>query len=469
MPASALAPAAPVAVSAEVRLAFVLRHFRLAYPGSPAVAIGYAATQPQVEIAAASGNFFAENSPYPAAPTWREWLGQRIPFFFDAAPEQPLISYAENKVFISADIISAAFYLLSGWQEYFYTERDRHGRFPYAASVQKQYDFVTLPVVNYYLDVLKTAVEYVSGQPLRPRRWGNEQADFAAFISHDVDNLYSAWKAPAKAALQQFKLGLFSKLIWQHLTQPDAWNNLVKVKAAVASYGAKSTFFFLPNNTTGADGTPNADYHINQRVVEQQMRALDATGSEIAVHGSIYTPGDSPNLTIETGIIREILNQPFDSQIPVGSRFHYLKWEPLITPTVLECIPHIYDATLGFAEHFGFRNSYCQPFYPFNFMWGKAVDFLEIPLNVMDATLHHPNYLQLASTEILPALAPVFAEIKRFGGVASVLWHNENFDPNNTQNGPQQFHEIMRHLQQQGAAFRTGREIWEEFTAAPNS
>ena len=199
------------------------------------------------------------------------------------------------------------------------------------------------------------------------------------------------------------------------------------------------------------------------------MRALDATGSEIAVHGSIYTPGDSPNLTIETGIIREILNQPFDSQIPVGSRFHYLKWEPLITPTVLECIPHIYDATLGFAEHFGFRNSYCQPFYPFNFMWGKAVDFLEIPLNVMDATLHHPNYLQLASTEILPALAPVFAEIKRFGGVASVLWHNENFDPNNTQNGPQQFHEIMRHLQQQGAAFRTGREIWEEFTAAPNS
>jgi hypothetical protein len=73
--------------------------------------------------------------------------------------------------------------------------------------------------------------------------------------------------------------------------------------------------------------------------------------------------------------------------------------------------------------------------------------------------------LQLAPAEILPALAPVFAEIKRFGGVVSVLWHNENFDPNNTQNGPQQFHEIMHHLQQQGAAFRTGREIWQEFTA----
>ncbi|MEJ7665850.1 MAG: hypothetical protein WKG07_43215 [Hymenobacter sp.] len=38
-------------------------------------------------------------------------------------------------------------------------------------------------------------------------------------------------------------------------------------------------------------------------------------------------------------------------------------------------------------------------------------------------------------------LQPFFAEIKKFGGVATILWHNENFDPTNTRNGPQQFHE----------------------------
>ena len=124
-----------------------------------------------------------------------------------------------------------------------------------------------------------------------------------------------------------------------------------------------------------------------------------------------------------------------------------------------------YDSTISFAEHFGFRNSYCLPFYPFSFVTSQEAGFLEIPLNVMDATLHHPNYLQLSATEVLPALVPVFNEIKKFGGVASVLWHNQNFDPANTQNGPQQFHEIMMHLQQQGAAFLTGRGIWQEFTA----
>ena len=169
MPAITLPPAAPVAIAAEVRLAYVLRHFRLDYPNCPEVSIGYAGTQPQVEIAEASSSFFAENNPHPSAPNWREWLGQQVPFFFDNAAGQSLISYAENRVIISADIISAAFYLLSGWQEYFSTERDRHGRFPYAESVQKQYNFVMLPVVNYYFDVLRTAVEYVSKARLHPR------------------------------------------------------------------------------------------------------------------------------------------------------------------------------------------------------------------------------------------------------------------------------------------------------------
>jgi hypothetical protein len=166
-----------VSVSAEVRLAYVLRHFGLAYPGAPLTTIGYADTQPQVEIAELAAGFFSGNATCPPAPNWRDWQGQQLPFFFDQ-PEKPLLILQDNKVIISADIISAAFYLLSGWQEYFSDERDRHGRFPYAASVQATYGFVALPVVNYYFDVLRVAVEHVSGQPLRPRRWGSPKPPF---------------------------------------------------------------------------------------------------------------------------------------------------------------------------------------------------------------------------------------------------------------------------------------------------
>jgi peptidoglycan/xylan/chitin deacetylase (PgdA/CDA1 family) len=453
-------PAPPcVAVSADARLAYVLHHFGLAYPGAPMVSVGYAGVQPQVEVAELGKAFFMGNAPYPPAPAWREWAGRQVPFFFDDDQEKPLLVLKENKVFISADIISAAFYLLSGWQEYFSSERDHHGRFPYAASVQKKCGFVALPVVNYYFDVLKTAVEHVSGQPLQPRRWGSQAAGFAAFISHDVDNLRSGWKAPAKAALQQRKLGLFRKQLWQHLTQLDAWDNLEAVAAATAQYGAKSTFFILPNNQPATNGTPNADYSLSGRMLFR-LHKLAQHGCEINLHGSLGTAIDAWYLGFEVEKLARLRRG-----LGRGVRFHYLSWEPQQTPTVLGEEELVFDSTLGFAEHFGFRHSYCLPFYPFDFNIEKEAEFLEIPLNVMDATLHHPNYLQLAPAEILPALQPLFAEIKRFGGVASVLWHNQNFDPANTQNGPQQFHEIMAHLQQQGAAFLTGREVWQEFSA----
>ena len=454
MLASSLPPPTAVSVSAGARLAYVLHHFGLAYPGGPAVSVGYAGSRPQVEVADLGEAFFEQAIPYPPAPAWREWQGQRVPFFFAGSSEKPLLSLQEGKAVISADVIAGAFYLLSGWQEYFSPERDQHGRFPYAASVQQRYGFVALPVVNYYFDVLRAAVAHVSDRALHPRRWESQQAAFAAFVSHDVDNLHSAWKAPAKAALRQLSPALFGKLLWRHLTQPDAWDNLEAVAAATARHGAKSTFFILGRQQPAANGTPNADYASTAAPLRARLARLAQQGAEIACHGSYGTATAAPHLLAE---LRQL------APPAPGNRFHYLGWEPTRTPGVLAQAGVPYDATLGFAEHFGFRNSYCQPFFPFDFERGQAHGFLEIPLVVMDATLHHPSYLHLPAAEILPALQPVFAEIKKFGGVASVLWHNQNFDPSNHQTGPQQFHELLNYLGQQGAAFLTGREIWQAF------
>jgi len=462
---SVVAPAADAAgagVSAAARLAYVWRHFTLAYPGAPTVRVGPAESQPatplQVEISDQSAGFFDGQLPYPPAPNWREWRGQRVPFFFDNSPEKSLLIFSENHAVISADIISAAFYLLSGWQEYFSAERDQHGRFPYAASVQKQYGFVALPVVNYYFDVLRAAVEHVSGQRLTPRRWGEQQAELAAFISHDVDNLHGGWGEAARAARQQtapLALKQLGTLAWRWLRgRPAPWANLAAVRAATARYDAPATFFILPRARPAANGTPNADYDAQAPALASGWRALAARGAELAVHGS-YDAATSA----------EILAADIDAVSPqkvVGNRFHYLRWEPTQTPQLVAAAGIQYDCTLGFAEHYGFRNACCLPFYPFDFQQNRAHEFLEIPLIVMDTTLHHPAYLRLDADELLSTLQPVFAEIKKFGGVVSVLWHNQNFSPANTRNGPAQFHALLTHLQQQGARFYTGAQLADE-------
>lgn len=429
--------------------------------------VGYVGSGLPVQVATLDNGFFANCIPYPPAPNWRDWAGRSVPFFFDN-PGQPLLQLTEQQALIGADVVAAAFYLLSGWQEYFSDERDQHGRFPYAASVQARYGFVALPVVNYYFDVLKTALEQATGQQYAPRRWGPQRAGFAAFISHDVDNLRSGWKAPAKAALRQGRLLRFAQLLGRRLAQPDPWDNLEAVAAQVAQYGGRSTFFILPEHRKAPDNTPNADYRLTQRI-RQRLKLLQEQGYEIGLHGQVGS-----SITLSGMLTMQAYDKMLDLDF-VGCRFHYLHWEPRLTPTFINSPftkidhPFAYDSTLGFAEHYGFRNSYCLPFEPFDFATGEAAGFLEIPLNVMDATLHHPRYLQLAPHEILPTLGPMLAEIRRFGGVASILWHNENFDPANERNGPREFHALMRHLQGLGAAFLTGQQVYGEFVVPPAS
>ncbi|GAB2952530.1 polysaccharide deacetylase family protein [Hymenobacter coalescens] len=464
-------------VSVEARLAYVLKHFRLAYEVADLPAIGYADAQPAIAVAAGADRFFEQTAPYPPEPSLREWRGRRLPFFFDPNPAGPLLTLSPGRADIHADVLAAAFFLLSGWQEYYSEERDQHGRFPFTASVQHRYGFVTVPVVNYYFDVLRTAVEHVTSRPLRPRQWA-AGAPFATFVTHDIDNLQSAWKAPAKAALQQRNWLGFGKHLWHHLTRPDAWDNLAQVRAAVASHGAVSTFFLLPNHRPGLGGTPNADYRF--RAVWPRIAAAIGD-AEVGLHGSLGTARHGGHLK------RDWQRIP----VPVeGLRFHYLSWEPRLTPTLVSMHSFTHDSTLGFAEHFGFRHSYCLPFYPYDLAQQRIVSskryslpgqlepgsgpeephpdqacrFLEIPLNLMDATLHHPHYLQLAPDEILPAIEPMLREIERFGGVFTMLWHNENFDAANTANGPREFHRIMEYLRGRGTAFLTGRQICEMVT-----
>ena len=445
-------PAAP-AITPAGRLAYVLQHFWQAYPAAQPIAIDYRPTPAGVTVADGAGTFFSETSPYPSAPRWHSWAGRQIPVFFDAAaPDAPLLTLSPGAVRINADIIAAAFYLLSGWQEYFSPERDRHGRFPYAASVQAQHNFVDVPVVNYYFDVLKTAVEHVSGKVLKPRRWHG--APVAAFITHDIDSLHGGWGTALRRALRRGRLLGAGRALWGKATgRPAPWNNLEQVQATTAGFGAPSTFFMLGSRQPASNGTANADYAIDG-AMRNRLLALETSGAEIASHGSYGTATDPQRLQAELG--------QYGPARLAGNRFHYLCWEPRRTPGVVAAAGFQYDSTLGFAEHFGFRNSYCLPFHPFDFERGQPHAFLEIPLNVMDATLQHPNYLQLGPEEIMPALMPMLEEIERFGGVATVLWHNDHFDPANTTTGPRQFAEIMSYLQQRGAAFLTGSQIVAE-------
>ncbi|MDX5346412.1 MAG: polysaccharide deacetylase family protein [Hymenobacteraceae bacterium] len=323
--------------------------------------------------------------------------------------------------------------------------RDLFGRYPYKESVQQQYGFVEVPVVNYYFDILKTAIEQAYQLKLKRKLW--PEHSFATCITHDIDRLNSAWKVWGTEALKAGNIKSFLKLFSQKWLKNDVWNNLEEVQQTVEKYGACSTFFFLSSQDK-FNNHPAADYAITSPEVKNQLKKLATAGHEIGVHGSFGTATDLKRFLTQ---IQKI------SQKTVGNRFHYLIYEPKKTPQVLEEAGLRYDSTLGFAEHFGFRNSYCFPFQPYDFENKKPHHYIEIPLNLMDTTLL-PHYLNIQPQEVLAKVKPMLQHVEKFGGCFTLLWHNEHL-ANQEQQGKYVLEQLLQYCKSHGTGFYLCREV----------
>ncbi len=430
---------------------YILSHFYSVYSIDQNVKIHYGYTgENGVLIAKYSGNFFKEKKPHPQDITWHEWNGKNIPFLF-GSDRNDILKVGENTVQIEQDIIAGAFYFLSGWQEYHCNNRDHHDRFPYSESIQKKLNIVTVPVVNYYFDILKTAIEIAYNIELK--RNYDIGTKTCICLTHDVDHCKSAWKIGGMDAIKKWNFITPWKLLLMKLFIKDAWFNFDEVLSIEERFNARSTFFFIPVQGK-LDGLPNADYDVNSQEIKTIFSNIDARGFEIAIHGSF---GTSTNLS---QLSKELKKMPH----VYGNRFHFLKWDTLLSGGVIEKAALRYDSTLGFAEHIGFRHSYCFPFRPFDHDKGEAFKFLEIPLNVMDTTYWLKDYMGLEKSEIPESLRSLFTEVDKFGGCMTLLWHNNTFSKYKYAGWKEIYIGFLEYCKNNHAVFHTAGDLLTMFS-----
>ena len=149
------------------------------------------------------------------------------------------------------------------------------------------------------------------------------------------------------------------------------------------------------------------------------MPSLKEQGNEIGLHGTLSSASSLDSL-------KKILLdfKSVTSQNSVGIRQHRLMWYHPMTARNHNFAGITYDSTLGFADHEGFRNSYCHPFKIFDFENNSVLPYWEIPLNVMDITLLH--YRRYSFSSIKESVIGIIQEIKKFNGVFTILWHNSS-------------------------------------------
>ncbi len=392
------------------------------------------------------------------------WVDE-IPVLYPVR-DQPDTFYTlrENNLIFHHDLLKSAFHLLSGYEEFQNGSSDQYGRFPYKESIPNKLGVIGKPVVNYYFEILLDGF----GEFARKNNIAFQRNPVfkrpVLMLSHDIDRIngYSFFETGFR-----FKqlLGLAgTTMSWKnhfkdavvslyHFLNPLSGKDPYWTFDALMKWeedrGFRGTYYFLERE---GGRNENSRYRFHSKKLRKLFRELSTRGHEVGIHGTLQSATSQEFMDRTIQNLREVSPDPV-----VGIRQHYLKFEPGNTAQIQEKAGLKYDATLGFAEHDGFRNSYCWPYRMFDFRNNRTMDLWEIPLTVMETTHFYYRNLDLKSSRI--SIENLAAEVVKFNGVFSLLWHNHFFDEREISGIKAHYTWILDHCKEQEMEGLTGRTI----------
>lgn len=250
------------------------------------------------------------------------------------------------------------------------------------------------------------------------------------FLSHDIDSIHGSFLQDGLWAAKKGRLDVIFKLLANAATSKAEWFNMDLIQKTESEYGFKSTFYWLVNSGKIDTRQTNSDYDINSGKVKTSINNLSAANFEHGLHKSIS----------KESFTQELAKAPFKT---VGNRYHYLKFKLPEAYQTIEKSGLKLDASLGFAEHYGFRNNYGYPFHPYNTETGKPYSFLEVPLNIMDGSFQ--RYMKIPVHETASTIIN-FLEKNNKNCLLSILWHNTFFSNYKYKGYLEEYKKILQYL-----------------------
>lgn len=331
---------------------------------------------------------------------------------------EPVIRHANG----APDLLSTCFYMINSLQEYGAGGKDEIGRFQFKNSYQFRFGTILQNTVQHYFNEL--AKHPKLKVPDTPKNTSS------VFISHDIDNVSNAWIEDGFAALKAGQVHHIFRLLFHAAIQKPDWLNMDKIMAIHDEYSLNSTFFWLVNKGKVNKRMVNADYDVRSGKIKAIIKKVKDSGFENGIHKSI-----SPDsFKTEFGKLEFT---------PIANRYHYLKFTLPAAYEELENSGIKLDSSLGFAEHYGFRNSWGQAFQPYNATRQKAFQVVEIPLHVMDRTFN--NYMKTPVDKVSDLVISFF-EQNRYNCTLSLLWHNNFFNSLKYKGYTEEYKKIIAYL-----------------------
>lgn len=373
-------------------------------------------------------------------------------------------SFQDGNLIFHHDLLKSAFHLLSGYEEFRNHSSDKFGRFPYMESLPFKLGVTGKPVVNYYFEIILKALDEFAQKNGVPFQRDPVFKKPVLMATHDIDrvNAYSFFETGfrikqllglAENTMSRKKhLGETVESLFHFLnpfSRKDPFWNFTSLMNWEEQRNFRGTYYFLEREGSRND---NSRYCFHYKKFRKLFRELTSRGHEVGIHGTLNSATNQEDMD------RTVENLRKESPSPVvGIRQHYLKFSPGKTGRIQENAGLKYDASLGFAEHDGFRHSYCWPFRLYDFQNDCSLKLWEIPLTVMDGTHFYYRKLDLKGSRA--EIKKLVEEIEKFNGIFCLLWHNSFFNERELEGITDHYTGILDLCRQKNMEGLTGQTI----------
>jgi len=331
------------------------------------------------------------------------------------------------------DPFSAAFFMLSRYEEYLPHRRDQYDRFNAEDSLAKREGFLKTAVVDRWFIHIKTLFQEKYPQ------LSFKKHHYQYLLTLDIDNAY-AYKQKGlvrnigamirsllNADFQELRLQ--AQVILRKKSDPfDSYNYLKNIQKR---YNIRPIYFFLL-----------ADYGLNDKNISHQNRHFQsliksiADYAEVGIHPSFGSNYKAAKLRDEIDRLERITKRDIHK-----SRQHFLKlhlpdtYRRLVEEDIHE------DYSMGYASELGFRAgaAFSYPFYDLD--EEVELKLMVKPFMAMDATLRY--YLKLEGEAAFEQIKPIIDECKAVHGNFVSLWHNESLGSSKEWSGWRELFEKM--------------------------
>jgi hypothetical protein len=322
------------------------------------------------------------------------------------------------------DMLSAIFFLITRYEEYYDYTPDKHGRYPPSHSILHRHGWLLRPVVDEWVTAFRKQLQAGMGVNI-------PGTPFLFQPSYDIDMAYSHLHKGVGRIMGAYMRALLKGDVRQisertqvlKNKQKDPYDSFRWLRQLHKQYDCKPLYFVLSAFKTSAfDKNIHPEHPAMMRVIKNLVK-----DGAIGIHPSYYSEQDD-----RMGKEKKVLEHISARKIHI-SRQHYIRYKMPDTFQLLLKNGITEDYSMGYGAQLGFRAGTGNSFYWYDLSKEEITPLRIHPFCFMDTTAHYEG--KMSASDAFDKLRTMTKLLEKTGSTLITVFHNFSLGTSNEWKG----------------------------------